>query len=84
MAVCFPVLEQQLCCWYDRIEVVTAMEIVNLSTSVTPTITPTTSETTDRTKKKMRDVGVAEGQIKIRDEMKFNLLHRKSTAQRQL
>ena len=56
------------------------MEIVNLSTSVTPT----TSETTDRTKKKMRDVGVAEGQIKIRDEMKFNLLHRKSTAQRQL
>jgi len=80
MAVCFPVLEQQLCCWYDRIEVVTAMEIVNLSTSVTPT----TSETTDRTKKKMRDVGVAEGQIKIRDEMKFNLLHRKSTAQRQL
>ena len=80
MAVCFPVLEQQLCCWYDRIEVVTAMEIVNLSTSVTPT----TSETTDRTKKKMRDVGVAKGQIKIRDEMKFNLLRRKSTAQRQL
>jgi len=80
MVVCFPVLEQQMCCWYDRIEVVTAMEIVNLSTSVTPT----TSETTDRTKKKMRDVGVAEGQIKIRDEMKFNLLHRKSTAQRQL
>jgi len=80
MAVCFPVLEQQLCCWFDRIEVVTAMEIVNLSRSVTPT----TSETTDRTKKKMRDVGVAEGQIKIRDEMKFNLLHRKSTAQRQL
>ena len=55
------------------------MEIVNLSRSVTPT----TSETTDRTKK-MRDVGVAEGQIKIRDEMKFNLLHGKSTAQRQL